>query len=123
MPEWFPRPTPGRTYPEAARVRRAWHDSQPLEWEHEVDRFIATPVALDAHLASDAPLHAPPESNCFSGPSQPSSIKISDVPAKGDPQQVVAELTLKWYIWPSHIGRAALPSFESSAQHAAEDDR
>ena len=39
----------------------AWHDSTPLEWEREVDRFFATLQRFDDYLASDAPLAVPPE--------------------------------------------------------------
>jgi hypothetical protein len=39
----------------------AWHDSTPLEWDREIERFFATLQRFDAYLASDAPLAAPPE--------------------------------------------------------------
>lgn len=39
----------------------AWHDSTPLEWDREVERFFATLQRFDDHLASDAPLSAPVE--------------------------------------------------------------
>jgi hypothetical protein len=39
----------------------AWHDSTPLEWDREVERFFATLQRFDAYLASDAPLGATPE--------------------------------------------------------------
>jgi hypothetical protein len=44
-----------------AKGAEAWTDSPPLEWDREVDRFFATLQRFDAHLASDAPLAAPPE--------------------------------------------------------------
>src|SRR5208337_1119690 len=45
----------------AARGQQKWHDSAPLPWPAEVRRFFATLEALDAYLASDSPLGAPPE--------------------------------------------------------------
>ena len=39
----------------------AWHDSTPLEWEPEVERFFAALQRFDAYLASDAPLAVPHE--------------------------------------------------------------
>ena len=47
--------------------RHAWHDSKPLEWEQEVARFFAALQALDARLASGAPLGFPAE-KIFQGP-------------------------------------------------------
>lgn len=44
-----------------ARGQEAWHDSEPLPWDGEVARFFAVLQAFDAHLACDAPLHAPVE--------------------------------------------------------------
>lgn len=37
--------------------RQRWHDSEPLPWPREVDRFFAALAALDAYLASEQPLH------------------------------------------------------------------
>ncbi len=37
--------------------RPQWHDSEPLPWPKEVDRFFAALAALDAYLASEKPLH------------------------------------------------------------------
>jgi hypothetical protein len=39
-----------------AKGAEAWHDSTPLEWDREVERFFATLERFDAYLASDAPL-------------------------------------------------------------------
>lgn len=44
-----------------ARGAQAWHDSQPLPWPQEVDRFFKALRAFDDYLASDQPLAAPPE--------------------------------------------------------------
>ena len=39
----------------------AWHNSQPLPWPQEQQRFFAALAALDAFLASPVPLQAPIE--------------------------------------------------------------
>ena len=44
-----------------AKGAEAWHDSTPLEWDREVDRFFSTLQRFDAYLASEAPLAAPAE--------------------------------------------------------------
>jgi hypothetical protein len=50
-----------------AKGKQEWHDSTPLEWDREVDRFFATLGRFDTYLASDAPLAAPTE-QIFQGP-------------------------------------------------------
>jgi hypothetical protein len=50
-----------------ARGSGAWRNSKPRPWEQEVERFFAELAALDAFLASDAPLMAPAE-KLFQGP-------------------------------------------------------
>lgn len=40
---------------------RKWHDSTPLPWEKEGERFFTTLKRFDDFLASDAPLQAPLE--------------------------------------------------------------
>jgi hypothetical protein len=50
-----------------ARGNQTWHDTQPLPWRQEVDRFFASLQAFDAYLASDEPVHAPLE-KIFQGP-------------------------------------------------------
>jgi len=47
--------------------KHAWHNSAPLSWPAETDRFRAGLAALDAHLASALPLNAPAE-KLFQGP-------------------------------------------------------
>ena len=47
--------------------KQKWQDSAPLAWDAEVRRFFAATEALDARLASDAPLAARPE-KLFQGP-------------------------------------------------------
>ena len=44
-----------------AQGAEAWHDSTPLEWERETERFFAALQRFDAYLASDAPLAVTPE--------------------------------------------------------------
>ena len=50
-----------------AKGAEAWHDSTPLPWAQEVDRFFAAVTAFDAYLASAAPLATPAE-QLFQGP-------------------------------------------------------
>ena len=50
-----------------ARGNPTWHDTQPLPWPQERDRFFAALQALDAYLASGEPVHAPLE-KVFQGP-------------------------------------------------------
>jgi hypothetical protein len=38
--------------------RHVWHDSTPLAWNAEVERFFATLQAFDARLASGAPVES-----------------------------------------------------------------
>jgi len=44
-----------------------WHNSTPLPWDQEVERFFRGLAAFDAYLASDAPLGWPAE-RLFQGP-------------------------------------------------------
>ena len=50
-----------------AEGKQEWHDSTPLEWDREVDRFFETLARFDAYLASDAPLANSAE-QIFQGP-------------------------------------------------------
>jgi len=50
-----------------ARGKQVWHDSAPLPWDDEVNRFFAALEAFDAYLASDSPLGFPAE-KLFQGP-------------------------------------------------------
>src|SRR5713101_6633116 len=50
-----------------ARGEKSWHDSQPLEWSREVERFFAALKEFDDYLASSEPLHASIE-KLFQGP-------------------------------------------------------
>ncbi len=40
---------------------RAWHDSEPLPWDKEMDRFFAALKKFDDYLASKETLHASSE--------------------------------------------------------------
>jgi hypothetical protein len=50
-----------------AEGRRQWHDSVPLAWDKEVERFFAALKRFDDYLASPEPLHAAAE-KLFQGP-------------------------------------------------------
>jgi hypothetical protein len=47
--------------------KQEWHNSKPLAWEKEVERFFAALKKFDDYLASEEPLHAPAE-KLFQGP-------------------------------------------------------
>jgi hypothetical protein len=44
-----------------AQGQQSWHDSTPLPWNAELDRFFATLKKFDDYLASGEPLHASAE--------------------------------------------------------------
>jgi hypothetical protein len=50
-----------------ARDKQEWHDSTPLPWPQEVERFFKTLRLFDDYLASEAPLSVSPE-KLFQGP-------------------------------------------------------
>jgi hypothetical protein len=50
-----------------ARGEGVWHDSAPLPWNEEVERFFAAVKKFDDYLASGEPLHAAVE-KLFQGP-------------------------------------------------------
>jgi hypothetical protein len=50
-----------------ATGKREWHDSKPLPWEKEVERFFAALKKFDDYLASNDKLHTAPE-KLFQGP-------------------------------------------------------
>ena len=50
-----------------ARGSEQWHNSKPLPWVDEQQRFFTALKAFDTYLASAAPLHAPIE-RLFQGP-------------------------------------------------------
>jgi hypothetical protein len=44
-----------------ANGKREWHDSKPLAWDKESERFFASLEKFDDYLASSEPTHAPLE--------------------------------------------------------------
>lgn len=50
-----------------ANGKREWHDSKPLAWEKEAERFFGALKKFDDFLASSEPLQAQPE-KLFQGP-------------------------------------------------------
>jgi hypothetical protein len=50
-----------------ANGKPEWHDSKPLPWEQEVERFFKTLKNFDDYLASSEPLEVPVE-KLFQGP-------------------------------------------------------
>jgi hypothetical protein len=50
-----------------AKGRETWHNSKPLSWDQEVERFFAALAAFDACLGSGEPLHGDLE-KLFQGP-------------------------------------------------------
>ena len=50
-----------------AQGKQAWHDSTPLPWNDEVERFFAAIKRFEDYLASSQPLQGSPE-GLFQGP-------------------------------------------------------
>lgn len=50
-----------------AEGNQKWHDSKPLDWKQEMDRFFGALKAFDDYLASGNEIHAPLE-KLFQGP-------------------------------------------------------
>jgi hypothetical protein len=50
-----------------AQGNQTWHDSTPLPWVAEIERFFTSLKKFDEFLASSEPLHAPAE-GLFQGP-------------------------------------------------------
>ena len=61
-----------------AKGKQAWHDSKPLAWNAEVDRFFAAVKAFDDYLASAEPLHTSTE-KLFQGPIADSLSHIGQI--------------------------------------------
>lgn len=61
-----------------AAGKQVWKDSQPLQWEKEVDRFFAALKKFDDYLASDAELHEGP-AGLFQGPIADSLTHIGQI--------------------------------------------
>jgi hypothetical protein len=47
--------------------KQEWHDSTPLPWAQEIERFFKALQTFDDYLASDLPLNSSPE-KLFQGP-------------------------------------------------------
>jgi len=61
-----------------AQGKREWHDSKPLPWAQEVQRFFTALAALDAYLAMETPLQASPE-KLFQGPVADSLTHVGQI--------------------------------------------
>ncbi|MFZ1132837.1 MAG: hypothetical protein WBV31_06535 [Terriglobales bacterium] len=81
--------------------RREWHDSAPLSWEKECERFFTSLKQFDDYLASEKPLQAPAE-KLFQGPIADALThvgqiamlrRMAGVPVKGE-NYYVAEVTV-----------------------------
>jgi hypothetical protein len=81
--------------------RREWHDSSPLAWEKECERFFTALKKFDDYLASGKPLEASAE-KLFQGPIADALTHIGQiamlrrmagVPMKGE-NYFVAEVTI-----------------------------
>jgi hypothetical protein len=55
-----------------------WHNSQPLDWDAEVDRFFHALAAFDAFLSSSQPLACPVE-RLFQGPIADSLTHVGQI--------------------------------------------
>ncbi len=81
--------------------RREWHDSSPLAWEKECERFFTALKKFDDYLASEKPLEASAE-KLFQGPIADALThvgqiamlrRMAGVPMKGE-NYFVAEITV-----------------------------
>src|SRR5215470_15935623 len=61
-----------------ARGKHEWHDSAPLPWNQEVQRFFKTVQAFDDCLASELPLGFPAE-KLFQGPVADSLTHVGQI--------------------------------------------
>jgi hypothetical protein len=84
-----------------AEGRRDWHDSAPLPWEKESERFFTALKRFDDYLASDKPLAVSAE-KLFQGPIADALTHIGQIamlrrlaglPMKGE-NYFVAEITV-----------------------------
>ena len=83
-----------------AEGRQAWHDSTPLGWDRECERFFAALKRFDDYLASEKPLQVSAE-KLFQGPVADALThtgqiallrRMAGVPIKGE-SYFVAEVT------------------------------
>jgi hypothetical protein len=58
--------------------KQTWHDSTPLPWNAEIERFFAAVKRFDDYLASDEPLNASAE-GLFQGPVADSLTHIGQI--------------------------------------------
>jgi hypothetical protein len=58
--------------------KQTWHDSTPLPWNAEIERFFAALKKFDDYLASGEPLNASPE-GLFQGPVADSLTHIGQI--------------------------------------------
>jgi hypothetical protein len=58
--------------------RQTWHDSTPLPWNAEIERFFAAVKKFDDYLASNQPLNASAE-GLFQGPVADSLTHIGQI--------------------------------------------
>ncbi len=81
--------------------RREFHDSSPLAWQNECERFFASLKKFDDYLASEKPLAVPAE-KLFQGPIADALThvgqiamlrRMAGVPMKGE-NYFVAEITV-----------------------------
>ena len=84
-----------------AAGRREWHDSAPLPWEKECERFFTALRKFDDYLASDKPLEVSAE-KLFQGPIADALThvgqiamlrRLAAVPMKGE-NYFAAEITI-----------------------------
>jgi hypothetical protein len=61
-----------------ANGKREWHDSKPLPWEREVERFFAALKNFDDFLASSESLQAAPE-KLFQGPTADALTHVGQI--------------------------------------------
>ena len=82
-------------------IEMEWHDSTPLPWQQEGERFFKSLQAFDDYLASEEQLHCPAE-KLFQGPVADSLTHIGQIamlrrmagaPVKGE-NYYVAEIAM-----------------------------
>jgi hypothetical protein len=97
-----------------ANGKHEWHNSNPLPWEKEVERFFAALKKFDDFLTSSEPVHAPLE-KLFQGPIADGLTHVGQIAMlrrlAGDP--VKAENFYKAEITTGRVGAdQAKPKFE-----------
>ena len=93
-----------------AEGEQKWHNSSPLPWDQEVERFFAALERLEACLASGVQLHVPAE-KMFQGPIADALThvgqinllrRMAGIPVRGE-NYYVAEITA------GNVGREQSP--------------